>query len=243
MSESSTNLSWAASDKLKDSTNYAAWKSLIKQALINADVYEFVLGEGDGKEPDTKDSSYSGSTTYGKWLKGNAKAYMILHRTCGSEPARTIKSTENASTAWTLLKERYEGKGFFLSDQYLVEFEALSFEKTRDIAAFNALFKDLKVKLQECGTKNHAQWYIQKYLRWVSPAFPAWAERQRSIIRDIDTITTPLTEEKLDKMMADLIDENRAITVQDENASTISLYGNRPQYQKGNSNYQKKLNT
>ena len=30
--------------------------------------------------------------------------------------------------------------------------------------------------------------------------------------------------------MADLLDENRAITIQDENASTISLYGNRPQY-------------
>jgi hypothetical protein len=67
MSESSTNLSWAASDNLKDSSNYTTWKNLVKQALINADIYQYVLGEGDGKEPDTKDEIYSRSTTYRKW--------------------------------------------------------------------------------------------------------------------------------------------------------------------------------
>ena len=116
MSESSTNLNQAASDKLKDSGNYTTWRNLVKQALINADVYEYVLDEDTGKEPLTKDTTYSASSAYGKWLKGNAKAYTILHRTCGIEAMRTIKSTNKASTAQTLLKDRYEGKGFFLMD-------------------------------------------------------------------------------------------------------------------------------
>jgi len=37
-----------------------------------------------------------------------------------------------------------------------------------------------------------------------------------------------LKDDKLNKMMADLLDENRAITIQDENGTGISLYGNRP---------------
>ena len=173
MTESSTtNLNWAASDKLKDSGNYTTWRNLVKQALINADVYEYVLGEDTGKEPDTKDATYSGTSTYGKWLKGNAKAYTILHRTCGTEAMRTIKSTDKASTAWTLLKDRYEGKGFFLMDQCVAEFEALSFEKTRDVASFNALFKDIKDKIDDTGLRIPISYYIMKYLRWIALAFP-----------------------------------------------------------------------
>jgi hypothetical protein len=188
MSESSTtNLNWAAADKLKDSANYTTWKNLVIQALINASVYQYALGEGTGKEPETKDTTYSEDTTYGKWMKGNAKAYTILHRTCGIEAMRTIKSTSNASTAWTLLKDRYEGKGFFLIDQCLAEFDALSYEKSRDIASFNALFKDLKAKTEDAGLKLPSTYYILKYLRWVAPAFPTWAERQRSSLRDTDT--------------------------------------------------------
>jgi len=117
MSKSSTSsLNWAASNKLKDSGNYTTWKNLVKQALINAKVYQFVLDEGTGKELDAKDPIYSETSVYGKWLEGNAKAYTILHRTCGIKAMRTIKTTNKASTAWTLLKDRYEGKGFFLID-------------------------------------------------------------------------------------------------------------------------------
>ena len=54
-----------------------------------------------------------------------------------------------------------------------------------------------------------------------------------------------LIEQTLEEMMADLINENRAISAQNENGTGISLYGNRPQYRKGksNSNSQKRPNT
>jgi len=59
---------------------------------------------------------YTKNSEYGKWRKGNAKAYTILHRTCGTNAMRTIKSTNNAAVAWKLLEDWYEGKGFFLID-------------------------------------------------------------------------------------------------------------------------------
>jgi len=244
MTESSTNLNWAASDKLKDSGNYSTWKILVKHALINAGVYQFVLGKGKGLKPTTTNEDYDEDSEYGKWLKGNAKAYTILHRTCGTDAMRTIKSTNNAAKAWTLLKDRYEVKGFSLIGQSLDEFLALSYEKSRDIATFNALFKDLKRKIEDAGLSLQATFYIHLYLKWVSPAFPTWAERQRSVLRTTSTTTSMLTNATLDDMMADLIDENRAVTAQGEDGTGISMYGDRPhpQNRKGNSN-SKKPNT
>ena len=177
MSESTTNLNWAASDKLKDSTNYSTWKNLVEQALINASVYQFALGEGDGKKPTTEDTVYTENSEYGKWRKGNAKAYTILHRTCGTDAMRTIKSTNNAAVAWKLLEDRYEGRGFFLIDQSLHEFQSLSYDKSKDIASFNALFKDLKTKITDAGMNLPPSYYILNYLRQVAHAFPTWAKR------------------------------------------------------------------
>jgi len=57
-------------------------------------------------------------------------------------------------------------------DQCVAEFEALSFEKTRDVASFNALFKDIKVKIDDTSLKIPISYYIMKYLRWIAPAFP-----------------------------------------------------------------------
>ena len=100
-----TNLNQAASNKLKDSSNYTTQRNLVKQALINVDVYEYVLNEDTSKEPLTKDATYLASLAYGKWLKGNAKAYTILHQTYGVKAMRTIKSIDKALTTQTLLKD------------------------------------------------------------------------------------------------------------------------------------------
>jgi len=51
MTESSTNLNWPASDKLRDSANYPTWKNQVKQALMNASVYPFAIGKGKGIKP------------------------------------------------------------------------------------------------------------------------------------------------------------------------------------------------
>jgi len=208
MTESSTTLNWIASDKLNDSGNYSTWKNLVKQALINACVYHFVLGKGKGQKPTTtsNDEDYDEDSEYGKWLKGNAKAYIILHQTCGIDAMRTIKSTDNAAEAWTLLRNRYEGKGFFLIEQSLDEFMALSYEKSKDIATFNALFKELKTKIQNAGLDLPAIFYILHYLRWVAPSFPTWAGRQRSVLRTMSILKDMPTDTTLDDMMADLID-------------------------------------
>jgi transposase InsO family protein len=121
------------------------------------------------------------------------------------------------------------------------QFLALSYTKSKDIAAFNALFKDLLAKMQQAGLEPFSPTFlIHLYLRWVGHAFPTWAERQRSVLRTLSNTGVKPTAQTLDDMMADLIDENRSISAQDENGTSISLYGNRPQYQKGNSN--KKLN-
>jgi len=47
-------------------------------------------------------------------------------------------------------------------------------------------------------------------------------------MRKASTKTNIPTEEMLKEMLADLIDENRAISTQDENGTSISMYGNRP---------------
>jgi len=66
-------------------------------------------------------------------------------------------------------------------------------------------------------------------------------------MRKASTKTNILTEEMLEEMLADLIDENRAISAQDDNGTGISMYRNRPQYRKGkgntHTNSQKRLNT
>jgi hypothetical protein len=54
-------------------------------------------------------------------------------------------------------------------------------------------------------------------------------------MRKVSTKTSIPTEEMLEDMLADLIDENRAISAQDENGTGISMYGNRPQHRKSNS--------
>jgi len=47
-------------------------------------------------------------------------------------------------------------------------------------------------------------------------------------MRKASTKTNILTEEMLEEMLADLIDENRAISAQDENGTGILMYGNKP---------------
>ena len=212
MLELTTNLNQAASNKLKDSTNYLTWKNLVKQALINASIYQFALREGDGKKPTTKDTVYTKNSKYGKWRKGNAKAYTILHQTCGTNAMRTIKSTNNAAVAQKLLKDQYKGRGFFLIDQSLHEFQSLSYDKSKDIASYNALFKDLKTKITDTSMHLPPSYYILNYLRQVAYAFPTQAERQRSVMRKASTKTNILIEEMLKEMLVDLINENRAIS-------------------------------
>jgi len=131
-----------------------------------------VLGKGKGLKLTNTNEDYDEDSEYGKWMKGNAKAYTILHQTCGTDAIRTIKSTNNAAKAWALLKDWYEGKGFFLIGQSINEFLALSYKKLRDIATFNALFKDLKTKIEDAGLCLQATFYIHLYLKWVSPVFP-----------------------------------------------------------------------
>jgi hypothetical protein len=111
MTESSMALNWGASDKLKDSGNYSTWKRLVRLELISADVYPYVFGKGKGQKPTLTSEEEGGEgcdedLEYGKWLKGNEKACTILHRICGTDAKRIIKSTNNAAEAWELLRDR-----------------------------------------------------------------------------------------------------------------------------------------
>lgn len=225
MTDSSTTLNWIASDKLKDGSNYPAWKNLVKQTLINADVYKFVLGKGKGQKPTTRfddedydeeyyesyknadydEEEYGEYYEYEKWRKGNVKAYIILYQSCGSDAMKTIKSLDNAAEAWTLLRDRYEGKDFFLIGQSLHEFMALSYEESKNIDTFNALFKELKMKIQHAGLDLPATFYTHQYLELVGPAFPTWAKHQRGILSNMSTVKDVPTDTTLDDMMDGLI--------------------------------------
>jgi hypothetical protein len=88
------------------------------------------------KRHETDDSEYA------TWLKGNAEAYMIIHKTVGADALKGIKTTDSASEAWTLLKERYQNKGFYLIGQSIDEFLHMSYNKDEDIAKFNDKFKN-----------------------------------------------------------------------------------------------------
>jgi hypothetical protein len=116
---------------------------------------------------------------------------------------------------------------------------ALSYDRSKDIATFNGRFKDLKMTLQDAGLDMQAIFYIHQYLKNVTSAFPTWAERQRSILRAINMVTSMPTDAMLDDMMADLIDENRALSAQYKNGNNTSMYGNGPHSQKHEGNPEK----
>jgi hypothetical protein len=101
MSESSININWPASDKLRDSANYPTWKNQVKQALMNASVYPYAMGKGKGIKPThfEPDDDCNEESEYGKWLKGNSRACTIIYRTCGPDAQRMIQSTEDAAQA------------------------------------------------------------------------------------------------------------------------------------------------
>jgi len=229
---SNSALIWNNSEKLKDSSNYPTWKNLVKQALLNAGAFAYVLGKGKGAKPKTKNEDedlIDEDSEYGKWSRGNAKAYTILHRTCGQEPMRTIRSTDNAATAWQLLKDRYEGRGFFLIAQGLDQIANISYKDHENVAAFNAKFKDIKASITDAGLTMPATYYINLYLRQVAATFPTWSERQRSKLRMTDTLKLP-TDKELDELMLDLLDENRALSIlEDSTSNALALYGNKPQ--------------
>jgi hypothetical protein len=197
------------------------------------------MGKGKGIKPIhfEPDDDCNEESEYGKWLKENSRACTIIYRTCGPDAQRTIQSTEDAAQAWTLLQNRYEGKGFFLIDQHYHEFKALSYDKSKDIATFNALFKDLKAKIDDAGMKLPPAFYVINYLSWVGPSYPTWAERARSLLRRSGTQRMP-SEQDLDDMLSDLVDENRSLSAQQDSGTGISMYGNKPQNRKGNAKKQ-----
>jgi len=59
------------------------------------------VGKGKGIKPTTiqDDDEYDEDSKSGKWIKGNARAYTILYRTCGTDAMRTIQSTDDAAEA------------------------------------------------------------------------------------------------------------------------------------------------
>ncbi|OBT38606.1 hypothetical protein VE00_10944 [Pseudogymnoascus sp. WSF 3629] len=124
MTDNLNAIYWQASEKLKDSSNYPEWRKL-----------QYAIGKGKGMKPtkssstldddgyDSDEEDINADSEYATWLKGNAKAYMIIHKT-------------------TLLKERYQNKGFYLIGQSIDEFLHMSYNKDEDIAKFNDKFKN-----------------------------------------------------------------------------------------------------
>lgn len=118
--------------------------------------------DDDGYDSDEED--IDADSEYATWLKGNAKAYMIIHKTVGADALKAIKTTDSASEAWTLLKERYQNKGFYLIGQSIDEFLHMSYNKDEDIAKFNDKFKNAMMKIQDAGLTIPASFYIHLYL-------------------------------------------------------------------------------
>ncbi|OBT39755.1 hypothetical protein VE00_10498 [Pseudogymnoascus sp. WSF 3629] len=126
MTDNLNAIHWQASEKLKDSSNYPEWRKLVRQALLNADAWQYAIGKGKGMKPtkssstldddgyDSDEEDINADSEYATWLKGNVKAYMIIHKTIRADALKAIKTTDSASEAWTLLKERYQNKGFYL---------------------------------------------------------------------------------------------------------------------------------
>jgi hypothetical protein len=158
------------------------------------------------------------------WFTGNAHAYSIIEATCGSETVETIRLTVDASEAWKLLRNRYEGKGNFVLTKGFDDWHALSLDP-EDIAAFNIRFKNINSQLSGAGLDVPLVMSMLHYLNVVQATFPNWADKYRGKMRKYQPGNMP-TIEKLDDLMDRLLEESRAHTVANNRA--VALYGNQP---------------
>jgi hypothetical protein len=243
------------SKKLKGAENWTQWKNSIEQILIAADLDEYV--DGSTPEPSARPPPFPSTSTdplgldastiqiaaaaqahaeqIRKWKKGNAKAYIIIQKNVIGEAHDLVSSTSVAATAWRLLTDQYEGKGFFLMATLWQEFQELSFSDSKDVGAYNARFKELRRKIEAAGLKLPGQLYVIVYLQQVHATYPVWTERQRSYLRKYtaeELQGLKISYKTLENMMTDLVDESRVLNMQNENfnsnANGTALYGNRP---------------
>lgn len=245
MAETPNTIVWPASEKLKDSSNYPEWRKLIRQALLNADVWQYAINKGIGVRPEnysiydeddyeSDDEDIDINSASAIWAKGNAKAYMIIHKTVGADALKAIRTTDIASEAWKLLKDRYQNKGFYLIGESIDEFLHLTYNKDQDIANFNDKFKNAMMKIQDAGLNIPASFYIHLYLSWTQESYPSWSANIRAKFRNEYTAKKLPDQSILETLMNDLLGEDRQVNktlMVDNGQNGMVLYGNHPKSQ------------
>ena len=156
----------------------------------------------------------------------DAKARLVLIYNIESDIQRLVTTKTTALSMWTTLVEYYEGKGYVVKYNAIMDFVNIQYEHHQDLTSFIVAFKSALEKLSELGTQPPDEWHTMLFIAALNSTFPTWAERQRSLARNAKEPPT------LAQLIVDISDEAHSKDAGTKTES-IALYRNRPEKGKG----------
>ena len=233
-----------STDRLRGAENYHQWADEIDNILVSKGLRAFIdpkktrpeeLKEPEDGSSDTPEEAARRAarrTEIETWDSNNAKILVAIQQNITQQPKDLVRGIKTASAMWAKLKKHYEGKGQSLKSQYLAEIQELDYSSNKfsDITAFIVAFQNLYSQIGQVGMELPNDYYTIMFIKAMSGAFPAWADRWRSSLRTMGDALT------LDMLYEDITDEARDRQPTTTNTD-VALYGNNP---KGNRNKKKK---
>jgi hypothetical protein len=229
MTESTSNIKvmLPEAQRLKGEENYAQWVEAIRDIIfangLDQHIHERAIPpkQVDPYDPEVPEAE---KLLWRQWSMGDRSTMIVIRQNCKTNPAGLLMGVTTARKMWTTLQTQYEGSGQVVLYTAIVKFHSISYDDYTNLDSFVIAYQQSidKIRTIKQTAAVPEDWIPIIFIKAVESAFPIWAERQRSAIRNPQSMIT------LETLIADLVDENRN---KDKKSST-AMYGGKPE--KGN---------
>lgn len=211
-----------ASQALRGVENYAVWKPQIRTLLQSRSLCQYIDEEKAMEKPQQREGEKPEdfalrNKPYHEWSVNDAKARLILNQNVSEEAILLISETKTAREIWTIFQTMYEGQGYHLLYQSVMEVSNIRYEHYNSVTSYIVNFKTLVQKIAALKLGTDEKWFCVLFIGGLDNAFPVWADRQRSNYRSSGTTIT------LETLVADIADEARKAE-----SNKVALYTKQP---------------
>ena len=188
-------LSFPESARLQGVSNYEQWQQALRLTL-RAYEFENLLEDPEG---------FSSHTS-----QVQAMLLLLIRDSLSPQIANTISWIETPEEAYCYIRRQYSQREDAQRNSLYREFHALKFSAKGNIEGFNSRFNELLSRLTVLRVTIDPKDALNQYLFAVEKAFPLWAERQRSAIRQAFALGLSYDRLNLMYIQSDLAEETRA---------------------------------
>ena len=135
---------------------------------------------------------------------------LLIRESLSPQIAASITWIDSPEKALGYITNQYNHQENALRNSLYKEFHALKLNAKRPVKGFNSAFNKLLNRLTVLGVIINPKDVSNQYINTVEKAYPAWAERQRSALRQAMALGFSVERLNLPYLQGDLTADNRA---------------------------------